>query len=105
MVRWVRLNNNQLTTLDEDTFSGMDNLRAAMLGSNSLETIPPRLFTGHTKLHTISLDNNEMTSVPGGAFDGLVNIRHLLPTWMLAWLRAPTLALSLFPTRGFRPAF
>lgn len=31
--------------------------------------------------------------------------RHLLRTWMLAWLRAPTLALSLFPTRAFRPAF
>ena len=31
--------------------------------------------------------------------------RHLPPTWMLAWLRSPTLALSLFPTRAFRPAF
>ena len=31
--------------------------------------------------------------------------RHLLPTWMLAWFRSPTLALSLFPTRAFRPAF
>ncbi len=30
---------------------------------------------------------------------------HLLPTWMLAWLRSPALALSLFPTRAFRPAF
>ena len=31
--------------------------------------------------------------------------RHFLPTWMLAWLRSPTLALSLFPTGAFRPAF
>ena len=31
--------------------------------------------------------------------------RHLLPTWMLAWLRPPTVDLSLFPTRAFRPAF
>ena len=31
--------------------------------------------------------------------------RYFLPTWMLAWLRSPTLALSLFPTRAFRPAF
>ena len=30
---------------------------------------------------------------------------HLLPTWILAWLRSPTLALSLCPTRAFRPAF
>ena len=30
---------------------------------------------------------------------------HLLPTWVLAWLRSPTLALSLCPTRAFRPAF
>ena len=31
--------------------------------------------------------------------------RHFLPTWMLAWLSSPTLALSLSPTRAFRPAF
>ena len=30
---------------------------------------------------------------------------HLLPTWTLAWLRSPTLALSLCPTVAFRPAF
>ena len=30
--------------------------------------------------------------------------RHLLPTWMLAWLRSPTLALSLVTTGAFRPA-
>ena len=30
---------------------------------------------------------------------------HLRPTWILAWLRSPTLARSLFPTRAFRPAF
>ena len=30
---------------------------------------------------------------------------HLLPTWMLAWLKSPTLALSLFPAKAFRPAF
>ena len=31
--------------------------------------------------------------------------RYWLPTWMLAWLKSPTLALSLVPTRAFRPAF
>ncbi len=30
---------------------------------------------------------------------------HLLPTWTLAWLKSPTLALSLSPTTAFRPAF
>ena len=30
---------------------------------------------------------------------------HLLPTWMLAWLRSPALALSLSPIKAFRPAF
>ena len=42
------------------------------------------------------------TSVPIGGDHGVD--RHFLPTWILAWLRAPTLALSLFPTRTFRPA-
>ena len=31
--------------------------------------------------------------------------RHPLPTWVLAWLRTPAVALSSFPTRAFRPAF
>ena len=31
--------------------------------------------------------------------------RHFLPTWMLTLLASPTLALSLFPIRAFRPAF
>ena len=44
-----------------------------------------------------------VTTAPIGA--NLGADRHFLPTWMLAWLRSPTLALSLFPTRAFRPAF
>ena len=31
-------------------------------------------------------------------------VRHQLPTWMLAWLRSPTVAILLFQTRAFRPA-
>ena len=31
--------------------------------------------------------------------------RHLLLTWILVWLTSSTLALTLIPTRGFRPAF
>ena len=31
--------------------------------------------------------------------------RHLLPTWVLAWLTSSTLAITLIPTRAFRPAF
>ena len=42
------------------------------------------------------------TGAVGGDRDA---VRHLLPTWMLAWLRSPPVALSLFPTRAFRPAF
>ena len=30
---------------------------------------------------------------------------HFLPTWMLAWLRSPILALLFSPTKAFRPAF
>ena len=44
-----------------------------------------------------------VTTAPIGGNLGVDH--HFLPTWMLAWLRPPTLALSLFPTRAFRPAF
>ena len=52
---------------------------------------------------------------PGNGPDGVVTTaeiggnlgvgRHLVPTWMLAWLRSPTQTLTLFLTRAFRPAF
>ena len=32
-------------------------------------------------------------------------VRHLLPTWLPAWLGSPVVALALFPARPFRPAF
>ena len=51
-------------------------------------------------------DNDDCGLATGGAVGGDRNVvRHLLPTWMLAWLRSPTVALSLFPTGAFRPAF
>ena len=31
--------------------------------------------------------------------------RQLLPTWILVWLTSSTLALTLIPTRAFRPVF
>ena len=56
-----------------------------------------------------------VVGVPGDHSDGIVStapigVNHsadhrLLPAWMLGWLRSPTLALSLIPIRGFRPAF
>ena len=51
-------------------------------------------------------DNDDYGFATGGAVGGDRNIvRRLLPTWILAWLRSPTVALSLFPTRAFRPDF
>ena len=50
--------------------------------------------------------NDETSAVIAADFNGAHGIhRHLLPTWMLAWLRSPMLALSLSTTRAFRPAF
>ena len=37
--------------------------------------------------------------------DGNGADQHFLPTWMLAWLRSPTLVLSLVPIRAFPPDF
>ena len=44
-----------------------------------------------------------VTTAPIGDGNGMDH--HFLPTWMLAWLRSSAVALTLFPTRGFRPAF
>ena len=50
--------------------------------------------------------NNPHGVVPIAEIGGNRSVdHHLLPTWMLAWLRSPTLALSLSPTKAFRPAF
>ena len=51
-------------------------------------------------------ENDDCSLATGDAVVGDRDVvRHLLPTWMLAWLRSPPVALSLFPARAFRPAF
>ncbi len=64
---------------------------------------------------TLLANQTGVVGNPGNNSDGVVTIaeiggnlgvdHHPLPTWMLAWLRSPTLALSLCPTVAFRPAF
>ena len=51
-------------------------------------------------------ENDDCSLATGDAVVGDRDVvRHLLPTWMLAWLRSPPVALSLFPARAFRPGF
>ena len=51
-------------------------------------------------------DNDDYAFATGGAVGGDCDVvGHLLPTWILAWLRSTTVALSLFPTRAFQPDF
>ena len=64
---------------------------------------------------TLLANQTGVVGNPGNNLEGVVTTaeiggnlsvdHHLLPTWMLAWLRSPTLALSLSPIKAFRPAF
>ena len=67
-----------VTSLHEDDFAGLSNLRVLWLWGLGLTELPSDVFAGLSKLYTLSLKDNELTSLPAGIFRGLHNIRTYL---------------------------
>jgi hypothetical protein len=71
---WTRIKamsfvNNNLASLDPDTFAGpLGSVEYLDLGKNHLRTIDATLFSGLRGLRIVNLDNNAITSIAPGAF-------------------------------------
>ncbi len=64
-----------VTSLHEDDFAGLSNLRVLWLWGLGLAELPEDVFAGLTKLYELILEDNELTSLPAGIFRGLHNLR------------------------------
>lgn len=68
---------NQLWSLPEGCFEGLDNLKGLDLSWNLLTSLPEHLFDGLKNLETLDLQRNYLTSLPEYLFERLINLQKL----------------------------
>ena len=71
------LYNNQLVSLPEHLFAGMNNLQGLYLAGNQLVSLPEHIFDGLNNLQELGLNNNQLASLPEHIFAGLNNLQKL----------------------------
>ena len=91
--QYCALDTHQITSLNEDAFSGLsDSLQIIDLWNNSLTSLPENVFDGFLNLNAIYLRHNLLTSLPEDVFDGLSN---------LVWLKLFNNRLTSLPEDTF----
>ncbi len=73
----LRLENNQLTTIKLDTFAGLPKLRWLDLRKNQLKDIQPKAFADLTNLDRLVISNNQLTTIQSDTFAGLTKLGWL----------------------------
>ena len=74
----LALVSNQLNSLSSNVFSDLTKLTALNLRQNELTSLPSNVFSDLTKLEILTLGENELTSpLPAGLFDGLTALEKL----------------------------
>ena len=66
-----------LTTLPSDIFSGLSKLTTLGLISNQLNSLPSNVFSDLTKLTALNLRQNKLTSLPSNVFSDLTKLEDL----------------------------
>ena len=76
-LRFLRLDDNRLTALPANVFSGLTKVRLLYLGGNAFTTLPASVFGDMTSLGTLFLEEGALTTLPSGAFTGLTSLTEL----------------------------
>ena len=71
------LSYNRLTTLPEGIFSDLGSLTWLYLLGNRLNALPENVFSGLVNLELLNLDRNRLTTLPATVFSGLDNLATL----------------------------
>ncbi|XP_067123572.1 toll-like receptor 13, partial [Centruroides vittatus] len=66
-----------ISSLEDDVFSDLINLRTVNLDSNQIEHLPPNLLRNNKLLTKFSCSINKISTLPTGIFDGLSELRQL----------------------------
>ena len=77
VLKEIRLHDNELSSLPEDPFTGLTALKHLWLQNNELISLPDDVFTGLTALIILTLSDNELSSLPDDVFTGLTALKHL----------------------------
>ncbi|XP_046395862.1 leucine-rich repeat-containing G-protein coupled receptor 4-like [Ischnura elegans] len=73
----LRLNNNNLTRIGDDTFAGMSGLRFLSLADNQLTEVPKKALNYMPHLVTLDLGWCRLTSISQTDFEGLPELQFL----------------------------
>ncbi|XP_046578665.1 G-protein coupled receptor GRL101-like [Haliotis rubra] len=73
----LNLANLGIRELEQECFSGLENLVHLDLRKNFLKKIPKRVFRNMRNLHTLLLAGNDIFEAYPGSFDGLLNLPSL----------------------------
>ena len=69
ILKKLSLDNNGITSLDEDTFFNLVHLETLTLSSNEIKSLPENVFTTLEKVQRIDLSSNILFSLPESLFD------------------------------------
>ncbi|XP_052068533.1 protein slit-like isoform X2 [Mytilus californianus] len=73
----LKLNTNRITSLDENIFNGLTELQTLDLQHNQITSLDENIFNGLTALQILSLQNNQITSLDENIFSGLTGLEGL----------------------------
>ena len=73
----ILIDNNALTAIGDDGFSGLLALLTLSLKKNAITSVSANAFRGLPSLQVLNLRGNQINTVPPGAFVGLDTLQHL----------------------------
>ena len=75
----LNLTNNEISSIEVGTFSGMTNLGLLSLSQNQISSIEPGTFNGLANLTGLDMFGNQISSIESGTFSGITktNLYHL----------------------------
>ncbi|KAL3095408.1 hypothetical protein niasHS_007507 [Heterodera schachtii] len=74
----LRLEQNRISRLENDSFSHVPNLIRLDLSKNAIERVEPAAFAGLGRLSSLMLFSNNLTDLPERVFDGIGNSLQVL---------------------------
>ena len=76
-LRSLALDNNQISSLNAGVFSGAGKIRYLWLNDNELTALPAGLFADVSRLRYLNLSGNRLTTLPSGLLENIVRLRYL----------------------------
>jgi len=73
----INLSENELSVIEDGTFSGLLELRTLYIDKNQLVTVMPMMFDGLTRLETLDISSNRLSNISSGSFQYLTALRTL----------------------------